>query len=252
MKKENAINFLLYSYFGVTLESKKEEIINAAINRAYRDASSHVLSIEDSVKNKYKGNGTTKINDFINEENQKSDTYDSKFRKLCCNLVKDVFKDCTYKDDNLKFSYGIAQKWVNMTMKYLCVIKSVFKVYGKEAHLDFLDAWEKDLHIPIDGYILEAAVSKEIKYKDTTYGHGLEMPIPGKEEGKNVTSYNDKVLPWSKWEEKHYRDFADKLRETVMEMEGNESPLDWEGPAWIAVAQKRKASEEKSETPQEG
>ena len=43
MEYENALNFLLFSYFGITLRSSAEDIINAAISRAYRDSSSHVL-----------------------------------------------------------------------------------------------------------------------------------------------------------------------------------------------------------------
>ena len=50
MKKENAINFLLFGYFGITLENSKDDIISAAINRAYRDAASHVLSLKDDSK----------------------------------------------------------------------------------------------------------------------------------------------------------------------------------------------------------
>ena len=47
MENKNAINFLLYSYFGITLDSSADEVLCAAIDRAYRDASSHVLSIKD-------------------------------------------------------------------------------------------------------------------------------------------------------------------------------------------------------------
>ena len=50
MKKETAINFLLYSYFGITLDSVPDKIVDAAINRAYRDASSHVLALTDKEK----------------------------------------------------------------------------------------------------------------------------------------------------------------------------------------------------------
>ena len=35
MEHENALNFLLFSYFGITLRSSAEDIINAAISKAY-------------------------------------------------------------------------------------------------------------------------------------------------------------------------------------------------------------------------
>lgn len=35
MEKKNALNFLLYSYFGVTSDSDENELLRAAANRAY-------------------------------------------------------------------------------------------------------------------------------------------------------------------------------------------------------------------------
>ena len=45
MEKKNALNFLLYSYFGVTSDSDENELLRAAANRAYQDAASRVLSV---------------------------------------------------------------------------------------------------------------------------------------------------------------------------------------------------------------
>lgn len=96
MKKENAVNFLLFSYFGITLENSKDDIISAAINRAYRDAASHVLSLkDDSKKDTEKGqtlyaNASKLIKVFIEavlpNETQNEIDYDNKHSILCTDL----------------------------------------------------------------------------------------------------------------------------------------------------------------------
>lgn len=52
MEKKNALNFLLYSYFGVTSDSDENELLRAAASRAYQDAASRVLvlSVSDDEK----------------------------------------------------------------------------------------------------------------------------------------------------------------------------------------------------------
>ena len=50
MTIENAIDFLLYSVMGVTHKSKSGDLLEGAIDRAYRDACSHVLSVPDEKK----------------------------------------------------------------------------------------------------------------------------------------------------------------------------------------------------------
>lgn len=53
---------------------------------------------------------------------------------------------------------------------------------------------------------------------------------------KNIhgKSYNsDKVIAWSKWEEKEYKYFQEKLKEKI------ENPLNWEADAWIKIAKER-------------
>lgn len=54
MEKENAIDFLLYSYFAVTTDSEDEKLLYAAADRAYRDAASRVLSISTAYEGKKK------------------------------------------------------------------------------------------------------------------------------------------------------------------------------------------------------
>ena len=48
MTYNTAIEFLFFSYFGIDLADNNDEktLLEVAINRAYRDASSHVLQLE--------------------------------------------------------------------------------------------------------------------------------------------------------------------------------------------------------------
>ena len=47
LRVENALSFMLFSYFGTANMNDHAGVVNAAIDRAYRDAASHVLSFEN-------------------------------------------------------------------------------------------------------------------------------------------------------------------------------------------------------------
>lgn len=233
MKKENAVNFLLFGYFGITLENSKDDIISAAINRAYRDAASHVLSLkDDSKKDTEKGkklfaDASELIKKFIEEvlTNGAQNEYNEKHHILCEKLTS---KYSNSANSGYEFSYGVAQKWVNMTMKYLSVILTIFSEY-KSTHVfvntykNSFQAIEHSLHVPIDGYILEYVSNK--KYSN------VEPIDIAKKENKNN-------LAWSKYEKDDYQ----KLQISIKEMYINEPtfPLDWENEAWIKVAKSKK------------
>ncbi len=204
MDEKNAINFLLYSYFSITLVNEDDQLVDAAINRAYRDASSRVLTItSDADKFKLKRDAIKVFKDPKMRKRRASPeaAYDAWFYNVC-NALKEVY-------NGQKFCFGHAQKWVNMTMKYLYVLKSVFAKYGEERLSMLPDGLEMFLHVPADGYMIEAV------------GYGS-------------------AGAWSTWdEEKTYKGFkekADKMRQ-------GKPPLDWEGPTWIDVAIQRREKE---------
>ena len=45
-KSENAVEFMLYSCCGIELDDEASDILQKIVARAYRDAASHVLSVE--------------------------------------------------------------------------------------------------------------------------------------------------------------------------------------------------------------
>lgn len=220
MESKHAIDFLLYSYFGITLDSGAEEGLCAAIDRAYRDASSHALSVKDeNVKREKKVAAAKEIRERLRKLVESSKPYDTWHGELCGELRK-LYQGVLFGKDR-EFTYGIAQKWVNMTMKYLYLLYGVFEESGAET--DFPKIYGRiaaeyaaDLHAPIDSYILSAAAEK---------GVGADLLEAG----------NDQ---WSKIrEEKPYRAYQKTLRG---KMQSGESVIEWEGPAWIEQSERVK------------
>ena len=227
MTKENAINFLLYSMLGVTLDSNKDKLLEVAIKRAYQDASSHVLSISNKEeKETAKKAASDRIGRAI-QEGLNGMTYDAWHEGLCTELVTKIYSKVN-QDPDRSFTYGIAQKWVNMTMKYLCVIKNIFEEYGKPniVKWDILDAHEKELHIPFDSFILEAASD-------------IDVPLPRKD--GTLGKYSANTKPWSKFNTyEEYNALQSNLKDAL-----DEPPLEWEGPAWIRISERRKTPKTK-------
>lgn len=229
MTENNAINFLLYSYFELTLDDKEPAILDAAMERAYRDASGRVLSIAEELggNEAYKGEAKEKLRSQITELSKLTTPVDyEKWLYVTCEILLKAYTSAKDKNEDTAFYFGHAQKWVNMTMKYLYVIKAIFKKYDKDVPSWLTLDLEKQLHIPVDSYIMEAA-------------RELKIQFPGKDD-KLVTYSSAKS--WSKWVCGDYEKFRKELEGKIPE----DSPLDWEGPAWIRVAKKRKEKEKKN------
>lgn len=230
MEKETALNFLLYSYFGVTSESEENELLRAAANRAYQDAASHVLSVRnEGEKDELRDAGCGILLKFL--QALPVENYDAAHKKLCSELVSQYSGKTT---EDRGFTYGIAQKWVNMTMKYIFVLSALIE---KEEFSRKYTARlpEKEMHIPLDSYMLEYIAQKDNK----KYAGSPCMKIPAKGKNGGETYYSsDKALAWSKYTDYGiYMKVQKGVQEKMCSSWG--SPLDWEGPAWIEVAKKR-------------
>ena len=79
MKKETAINFMIYNLIGIDPETcnEMEEIIEQAIQRAYRDAASRVLSIKDDTKDEIKREAAQKLKSRIVSIDSKKESTES-------------------------------------------------------------------------------------------------------------------------------------------------------------------------------
>ncbi|MDD6564940.1 MAG: hypothetical protein PUF08_07650, partial [Clostridiales bacterium] len=171
----------------------------------------------------------------IKEIFEKQSTFDEIHKRTCSQLVK-AYSNVKIKDSGYAaFSFGNAQKWFNMTMKYIYIIGNCllqFKDSYDKVNADFVDKyaikntdfWNK-VHIPVDSYILQAL------WEDNNFNN-KDLP-DGKIRKKDGEYSSEKIKPWSQWNEEDYIGFWKHLSSV------KQSPIEWEGPAWIEIAQKR-------------
>lgn len=206
--------FLMVCLFGDKYKAvlNDEEKIGLAINRAYRDFCRTIrdgkewnANIELDIpkgeeKKEYydisnsRGRASKLIKEAI-ESNQFND-YNTWHMKLCDKLGNQ-------EDGAIGYTYGQAQKWVNMTMKYLLVLK-----YNPvEVIID-------KLHIPLDSIIIEKATQK----------------------GKQLITKDDlgKNFSWSRIETyDHYWNIQNKLMTRI-----KGCPILWEFDSWNESSRK--------------
>lgn len=282
----NALNFLLFSYFGITLDYEdknidKDNILSCAVKKAFTDAtqrgayyakSKNKEETEEEKKEKKKKKeafreatqkalpeATECLKDGINKILEKEvpfdkqDSFDEWHENLCDN-IKESFDKWHKKlcdnskeksEDSLPFTYGNAQKWVNMTLKYLylidCICSEVCPDIDCFHSLQNISAY---LHVPVDSYIIEKVWEMEMEDNKTGCDKSC-LPIKSGKTCKNGSrgKYNsDKVEAWSTWDKKTYENFQDKLRDKD---EIDDNPIDWEGPAWIEIAKKRSGKDKR-------
>lgn len=228
----SAVNFLLYSTMMATLEDGTEAAVDAAIKRAYRDASSHVLSGYDESK------GHKVIKDgLMNLSKPNQDNFDKWHEEICEALCTKGYKT-TSKRTQKGITYGIAQKWLNMTLKYLTVFNAIHSMDSKQSvNTDVADA-EHDgileeinglkgcLHASVDRYIINAvwnntAVKIPLKNSTKIEQRNCEYKHPA-----------DYCKPWSQWTSEDYKEFQNSLREALPK----QTLFEWEGTAWITTA----------------
>lgn len=152
-----ATDFLIFSYFGIRKKDFKEDdgivnnkeeqiklLVATAINRAFRDAASHVLKTGEK-NEEVRSKGANFLLKNIDVENMQN-VYD---------LIKGLQNEITEETqvEEKEFTVGISQKWVNMTYKYIYILD---KLMFKENLIDDED-FENNYEIPIDRYIISAA-----------------------------------------------------------------------------------------------
>lgn len=215
--------FLMYAYFSITKADPKDIILKKSAERAYLDLCRTIKfkTENEDVKTEYK----TKICGMLVKEydvllnavessDDKQSTFEIEHNRICEEIIKAYSKIS-------EFTYGQAQKWLNMMLKYVLLVEgdSVLKGY---------------LHIPVDSYIMQTVGSDNPKLK-----HCLKLECVPKKDG-TVGKYSESnSKPWSKWNYDEYIAFQKSVRTAVSESDYN-SPIEWENEAWIEVAEFRK------------
>ena len=118
----------------------EEDLIELAMTKAYRDLMRTIRSFATNVNNnRIKTNARSFIKEYINKIIKSNITTQEQFDKLhqevCENLIE--------KFEDQYFTIGQAQKWINMTFKYLHLLE----------YKDITNIYEF-CHIPIDSYML--------------------------------------------------------------------------------------------------
>ena len=229
------MDFLLYSYFGCERKELEQRGKEKCAYRAYLDLARTVKYAYSSTELEKAKSGSdayafavvqkdrikficSKLIESIEGYPNHSGGFDTWHESKCAQIIDQM--NAPYGDGKkgflkARFTYGQAQKWVNMTLKYLWLLDMLPNGLS-----------EAELHVPVDSFILEAL--KETQQFNT--------------EGNKITgsgeSYYYNGEAWSAISEsKNYKKLQDRIRD-IAKKQGI-SPIQWEGPAWIEVAKKR-------------
>jgi predicted Zn-dependent protease len=183
--EKKCITFILQCVFG-----NIDDPVTAAIDRAYVDMASHTMQgfKEEEYQDKWKCryDASKKIKESVENYDEICKKGYDKWHDDLCLALKDIYPEKT------KFSYGQAQKWVNMTTKYLTVLAVIFKSVGEDERLDEIPRFFKEdhvnsLHIPLDSYIMQ-------EYGISNYGPWSQMEKDEYRKCREVIKEHDKTL----------------------------------------------------------
>ncbi len=189
-----------------------------AVRMAYADMARRTLhyvdDVKDSKKEELKKMAVSVFAEHLQtlEDEIKKDNFEGWHKELCEKIRSIYNKD----GDVLKgeLSYGQAQKWVNMFLKYLYVFDiSIADSENKKSVLEAISdsVGNKNIteyfHCVIDNKMLDVAKEK------------LELPKPTK--------------AWSNWNKEDYKTYQKELREKLQTK--NETPFYWELKNWSSI-----------------
>ena len=243
---KNTVNSLVYFYFGFTLDDDTDFILKKIIEKAYIDATNQGAFntlIPKKNQNDKKNAEIVKANimeilckTFKGYDSKcKKKNYDNWHKKMC-DVIVNEYKKFKLND---KFTYGNAQKWLNMSIKYLYLISGIQFDEGENKCLkQIINKIEKDkefAHIPLDSYIIDALWEIRSIYLPVIKGSSRDKVYK--------TRPSDHVEKWSCIEkydkyfetQKTLRKFTDDIH-TV--------PMNWESYSWIQIAKKIKNPED--------
>lgn len=196
---EELLEFLKFSYFG-----DLSNPIHATSKRAYRDMN-RTIRFNELSTDEIRLELREKVNNVFENEIKKlignNITNQKEFDAWHCDVCKMI--KSFYLNEGIEFTYGQAQKWLNMTIKYLYMLEV------KEYSFDNVIMW---LHIPVDNFIFKA-VKEELNIKRLT------------------------KVSWSRWNNyDEYLEYQNDIRKKLKEEDI--SPLRWEFENWLNEAEK--------------
>ncbi len=203
---EKQRDFLFQTYFGV--EGDELELF---ISRAYRDMSRTLHGI-GKLNKKLKNEVFTKAKELVKQSftTLRNKTTPDEVQKLrgefddwhseSCTTLKKHYDEKLDSLSQTRLTFGQAQKWLNMTLKYCWVCGG--------GELKWLDPWFAAAHIPIDRIVLDAIKGEKVKATPPS-------------------------VVWSKWDDKiEYKNLQKDLRNYADAYGRGKSPLELEFEWW--------------------
>lgn len=253
MSKTNkdAVEFLLFSYFKISsadIDETMECIINNAIEIAYADAvgqgAFNTLFLKDDKDakekiKKAKDEAKKYILDFIQTEVMTGQLEEGWHEGICdgiYNMFEKESLESHMQSTKIQspritaFTYGNAQKWINMTLKNLYIIGLILSEEFECNKLDNLVKNAKEYHIPVDNYILQKA-----------YGNCGKIVQITKNETYKIKCDDGEMYSWSQIPNYDtYMEIEEELQELARKDDNFKTYLDWENEGWIEIARKRR------------
>lgn len=145
--------------------------------------------------------------------------------------AQEITEDTARKKPDIRCSYGQAQKWINMTLKYLSVFEH-----------DTYKAYYPYFHVPLDKYVL-TYLEKDRNFVDTLSllqnGSDGDDNKDGRTTGKKLSEIMKKGkaddFAWSRWDD--YDEYM-MVQEAFRQTYSDEIPLDKEFEIWNTAASK--------------
>ena len=240
-----ALKFLLCSYFGIALNSEEDWIIDTCINKAYEDATNqgafNALIAKNDIESKElvsqaKEKAKGEILRPLIQKILTNSLLEEGWHKKACTDICEVFnkeKKIRCKNRDSAFTIGNAQKWVNMTFKYLYLIAVAFQELEETRN----KGWVKNVveksekfHVPVDSYILQKlkkAGEKNVKGRGEEYYY-VDAADNDKKTWSSIDRYD------------LYEEIQRKIADSVPKEYSNKNILEWENDAWIEMALIRK------------
>lgn len=227
--------YLLYSHYRITEKDRREDIIFNTARISYRDFcrrvyfQSRVLIAQNSTLERKVEHLLVKELSVLTET-ESQERFDEAHHAICQHIIQ-VYNDAGGQP------YGIAQRWLNLTLLNLTVVEGIL-------HTGYWNIEEsrKFFHVPVEQYLLEAATSRIAD----RFKHGLQLKMAPLKYTDSEDYQMDwyvpgKTNPFEKWEYAEYMEFQKSVRERITKSFSDRyrDCLDWAIQAFLEVSQMR-------------
>ncbi len=183
-----------------------DDPIQWASDKAYLDMNRTLIfekkeKSQKDIENERKG-WRDKVTKIIRKALENSTDDFKTWHQTTCEAMIKVYKDKLA--DGTKLTFGQAQKWLNMTLKYLWLLYRLEVLKDDLKAFEFIEKHQNSFHVPIDSYIkryvekqpkskrkagpdnngLSKDISEHLKWGDTSWSH-----IDGKADIKKYYAY---------------------------------------------------------------